>query len=344
MPAANPRRSNRKQPAAATSRPANGIVRARWQAFRQRFFRIDPADRDPVVLRHNRIYILPTGRGLALLGTLTMMLVTSLNYALSLGFAVTFLLTGVAAAALLHAFRNLAGLELRPLGGGEAFVGNALPFTLAVGGDAMPRRAIRLIAPGCAPLGVDLAGTGPASATLARVAEQRGPIALGRVTLSSDYPLGLWHAWAYVHFPLAGIVYPSPETGAPPLPAGSGGHASASSSRGDEAELAGLREFVPGDSMQRVAWKAVARGAGWYSKQFEGEGGGGPVELSWFALPPALGVEQRLQRLCAWILAAERSTLPFALRLPGLALPAGQGRAHRQAALRALALYEPQTR
>ena len=38
-----------------------------------------------------------------------MMLLTSLNYALSLGFGVTFLLAGLVAAALLHTFRNLAG-------------------------------------------------------------------------------------------------------------------------------------------------------------------------------------------------------------------------------------------
>ena len=46
-----------------------------------------PADRAPVVLRHSRIYILPTRRGFAVIGTLLLMLLTSLNYALSLGLA-----------------------------------------------------------------------------------------------------------------------------------------------------------------------------------------------------------------------------------------------------------------
>ena len=48
-----------------------------------------------------------------------MMLLTSLNYALSLGFVVTFLLAGLVAAALLHTFRNLAGIELRAAGRGR---------------------------------------------------------------------------------------------------------------------------------------------------------------------------------------------------------------------------------
>jgi hypothetical protein len=46
-----------------------------------------------------------------------------------------------------------------------------------------------------------------------------------------------------------------------------------------------LRDYQAGDPMPRIAWKAVARGAGWYTKQFEGSGGGGPVELAYHALP-----------------------------------------------------------
>jgi hypothetical protein len=49
--------------------------------------------------------------------------------------------------------------------------------------------------------------------------------------------------------------------------------------------------------------------------------------------------EQRLSRLAAWILAAERETRAFSLRLPGSELAQGQGAGHRRAALIALALY-----
>jgi hypothetical protein len=59
-----------------------------------------------VVLRHSRIYILPTKRGWAMIATIAIMLVSSLNYALTLGIGVAFLLAGLMAAALLHTFRN----------------------------------------------------------------------------------------------------------------------------------------------------------------------------------------------------------------------------------------------
>jgi len=320
--------------------PGAALPQSWYRRIRQRVLRVEPADREPLVLRHNRIYIVPTGRGASFLGTLVMMLITSLNYALSLGFAVTFLLSGVAAAALLHAYRNLAGIELSPLSAGETFVGNPLPFTLTVGGNSMARQAIALTATGCEPVVGDVSADGARPFTLERMAPERGRMALGRVTLTSDFPLGLWRGWAYAHFPLAGVAYPAPEPNAPPLPGGRSGNDSNSALRGDDTELAGLRSYQPGDPMQRIAWKAVARGAGWYTKQFEGLGGGGPLMLSWQALPPGLDRERRLARLTAWVLAAERAARPFAVRIPGFALPPGQGRAHRRAALTAFAMYE----
>jgi uncharacterized protein (DUF58 family) len=93
-----------------------------------------------------------------------------------------------------------------------------------------------------------------------------------------------------------------------------------------------------GDPLQRVAWKAVARGAGWYTKEFDGAGGGGPVHLGWHSLPAQLGAEAKIARLTAWVLAAEQAARPFAMSAPGVALAANQGRDHRRRALTALAM------
>jgi uncharacterized protein (DUF58 family) len=144
-----------------------------------------------------------------------------------------------------------------------------------------------------------------------------------------------------VHFPLTASVYPAPEASPPPLPTGHQGSEARRSALASDAELAGLRDYVSGDPQNRIAWKAVARGAGWYTKQFEGSGGSGALELDWAELPTGLDVEVRLSRFTAWILAAERETRAFSLRLPGTQLPQGQGAGHRRTALTALALFEP---
>ncbi len=324
----------------ATTVVGNGLS-AWWSRVRQRAFRHAPADESAVVLRHSRIYLLPTRRGWALIATLVLMLLASLNYALSLGIAVTFLLSGLIAAAQLHAFRNLAGIEVKPLSAGEAFAGDELAFAIALHAGTANRTAIAIAASGISAEG-DIEAGAARTIALEIPAPTRGSLPLGRLTLSSDYPFGLWRTWAYVHFPLVGIVYPAPEIGAPPLPHAGGGTDPLAHGRNEDSDLAGLREYQRGDPPQRVAWKAVARGAGWYSKEFEGAGGGGPIALSWQAMPASIPVEARLSRLAAWVLAAERAACPFSLSIPGTRLITRQGREHRREALTALALFPEQ--
>jgi len=301
-----------------------------------------PADPGVVVLRHRRIYILPTRRGLALIATLAIMLLTSMNYSLSLGHALTFLVAGLVASALLQTYRNLAGIAASPLAAGDGFAGGQVAFTLSLANAGAARQAIVVTSRSGGSASVDLPATATRQVQLTVPAPRRGRLALGRVTLSTDFPLGLWRGWAYVHFPVTGIVYPAPEAPAPHLPPGLQGSDFRRSARAADAELAGLRDYHPGDPLNRIAWKAVARGAGWYTKQFEGTGGSGTLEFHWAELPPGFGTEARLSRLAAWILAAEREARAFGLTLPGVDLPAGSGAGHRRAALCALALFPPE--
>jgi uncharacterized protein (DUF58 family) len=308
---------------------------------RERLLRRSPSDAVAVTLAHARIYILPSRRGLAVIGTLATMLVASLNYGLALGLAVTFLLTGLVSAALLHTFRNLAGLTLKPGAAGEAFAGGRIPFTLSLDPGGRDRVAIEIAAAGTAPFVADVPVDTTPSVVLEVDAPRRGRMPLGRVTVSSAWPLGLWRGWSYVHFPVEGIAYPAPEPGAPVPPPGDRASDEVLRAGPGDAELAGLREYQRGDPLQRVAWKAVARGGGWYTKSFEGAGAGGPVRLDYAALPGTLDVEARLARLTAWVLVCERTGRHCTLVLPRLQVAAGLGREHRRAVLTALALFAP---
>jgi uncharacterized protein (DUF58 family) len=323
-----------------TTQRTLGDSQALWGGWRSRVFRTTPADGTHVALAHSRIYILPTRRGLALIGTLAIMLITSMNYALALGFVATFVLSGLMAAALLGTFRNLSGLAVRPGSAGETFAGGRLPFTLTLSGGARTRVAICIVPRDGVSRVVDVEADTIASVTFELDAATRGRVPLGRVTIASDFPLGLWRGWAYAHFPAVGIAYAVPEPGAPPLPMGSPGADTSAQGRAEDADLAGLREYQRGDPLQRVAWKAVARGAGWYTKAFDGAGGGGPVILDFAALPARLSTEQKLSRLTAWVLACEHAARAYALVLPSTRIAVGQGRDQRRAVLTALALHD----
>ena len=315
------------------------LARARPRGFahaarlRQRAFRGAPADRAPVVLRHSRIYILPTRRGFAVIATLVLMLLTSLNYALSLGLGVTFLLGGLVAAALLHTFRNLAGIEIKPLAAGDAFAGGHVVFSLSLAAAPTDAQDDRRLGQRRHATRATLAAGALPTITLAVPAQARGRLPLGRVTLSSRLSARVCGAagrTCIFRWPASPIR--RRKASPPPLPAGEHGIDARAQGRGDDSDLAGLRDYQRGDPLQRVAWKAVARGAGWFSKAFEGTAGGGPFDARLVAPAAASSTpKRRLSRLVAWILAAERATRPFALALPGTALPAASGREHRRA-------------
>src|SRR5690606_15729386 len=89
-----------------------------------------PAVSGPVYLSHRRVYILPTRAGLAFAVSLLLMLIGSINYQLSLGYMMTFLLAGTATVAMLHTYRNLVHVRIEAGKVEDAFAGDEAYFHL----------------------------------------------------------------------------------------------------------------------------------------------------------------------------------------------------------------------
>jgi len=312
------------------------------------FYGFAPPERGAIVLGHRRVYIVPSRLGLLFGGTLGILLIGSINYALSLGFALTFLLAGMGIAGMVQTARNLAQLSVSAARCDPVFAGETAQFRLVLanrGDFDRPEILARHVASGAQCI-VDV---GPASATdavLAVPSERRGWLALGRVMLETRFPLGLFRAWSYLEPDSRCLVYPRPEASAlPPLaPNAQAGGARAHAQGSDD--FSGLRSYQPADSPRHVAWKSVARSDTRHArsdhmltKQFAGDA----VAELWLDLrdlPASLGLEERLSRLAGWVLAAERAGAQYGLRLPGSELEPGRGEAHRAACLEALALFE----
>ncbi|MDX8399594.1 MAG: DUF58 domain-containing protein, partial [Gallionellaceae bacterium] len=82
------------------------------QKFRSWLFR-PKIDSGTVTLNQRRIFIIPTRQGIGFVVVLLLMLVGDINYSLSLGYVLTFLLGTTALMTMLHTFRNMAQLEIR---------------------------------------------------------------------------------------------------------------------------------------------------------------------------------------------------------------------------------------
>ncbi len=288
-----------------------------------------------IVLTHRCVYILPTRHGLMFALVLVFLLVGAINYAVGLGFAFTFLLGGLGLVSILHTYRNLAGLVLRPGKCEPVFAGQTASFRLRTHSSALrPAVAVQV---GDRPPVLSDVPAGAGEILLSLPAARRGVLRTGKLQLFTQFPVGLFRAWSWADPDLACLVYPSPEEGAPPLPPGSGDSSGGARQNRGQDDFGGLREYRPGDSPRHIAWKAVARGGEMLTKEFSGEAGG-LLWLDWHGLDP-LGQEARLSRLTRWVLEADAAGLAYGLRLPDGEHGPAQGDAHRRQCLAALALF-----
>lgn len=298
-----------------------------------------------VILVQRRVFILPTRHGMLFAIVLMCMLLGAINYTLSLGFVLGFLLVALAFNAMFYTFGNLARLSITAWRTQPVFAGEAAQFTLNLANPGQRQRyAIGLCRERRPRVGeivafTDVAPGAVVPLSISLPSERRGAMRPGRLTLYTEYPLGLYHAWSYVNPDVTCIVYPRPAPAGIPLPAVEATAGSGASRGAGQDDFAGLRAYHPGDPPRHIAWKAAARGQGLLTKQFSGEAAQ-EVWLAWDQLPQRMGVEEKLSCLTRWVLDAHALNLSYGLRLPGLALPMGSGELQRQRCLEALALFE----
>jgi uncharacterized protein (DUF58 family) len=285
-----------------------------------------------------KIYILPTRYGLGFALLLLLMLVGSINYSNSLGFLLTFLLTGLGLVAMLHTWRNLLGIGLEAGRAQPVFAGQEACFEIRlINPRTTERPDIRLQIGRETVHARDLEAGESASASLAVTATRRGRLHLPRLRVATQYPFGLLEAWSYVELPMECLVYPAPGPRLTLADSPSYDH----SQRGDRGvgvdDFVALRPYRDGDSPKRIHWKSLAREQELSTKQF----GGDRVERRWLDWDQLgnLDTEARLSRLCRGVLDACDQQLEYGLRIPGEEFPPARGQEHKDRCLRALALF-----
>ena len=90
--------------------------------------------------------------------------------------------------------------------------------------------------------------------------------------------------------------------------------AQANSQLSGDDDFAGLRNYVAGDALPRIAWKALAREQGLQVKQFSTPMGQ-DLWLDWAAIGEQ-GMEAKLEVLTRWVLDADAQGMRYGLRLP----------------------------
>ena len=303
-------------------------------------FRLGRPETVSIILVQRRIFILPSRHGMIFVGSLALMLTGSINYGLSLGFVLTFLLAALGVNAILHTFRNLAHLRIAAGRVQPVFAGDTAVFTLVIDNPGrLDRYSIGVTRDRHTIVYADAPALQTTPVSVPVPAPRRGLLRPGRFTLFTQFPLGLCHAWAYAELDMQCIVYPQPEAGRLTLPQFESRDGTGITHGAGQEDFAGLRSYHPGDSPRHIAWKAAAHGDALLTKQFSGRAAT-ELWLDWQATPVTLSVEARLSRLARWVIDAHTAALSFGLRLPGITLPPAPGDAQRERCLQALALFQ----
>lgn len=280
------------------------------------------------------IYILPTAACAGFILLLLTLLLLAINYENNLIYGLTFLLVSVLLVSMVHTHNNLRDIEIAGRGYSPVFAGEQSRYRLHFKAPDNACVALDLQYPGGALGRLSLAAGEERTVELSASAGPRGPHHPGVLRISSRYPMGLFRAWSYINLRQRAWIYPKPQ------PSGDLPSAAAQSDEGviealGNEDFGGLKEYQSGMPLGRAAWGTLARGLTLQVKEFS-EPVGDSRWLRW-SFWPELTSEERLSRLCYWVLRFEREQKPFGLELPSVTLSVGSGKAQLDAALLALA-------
>lgn len=317
--------------------PLSGIRQALGRRYRRW---IDRRTRPVAVARlnHRRLYILPSAAGFGFLALVAALWLLATNFENNLVFLLSFLLLAFFVVSIHFTHATLSGLEIRPVRAESVFRGDAAAIELCFSQrKARRREQVALRFAGGDPLLVTLDTAGDSFVTVLAPTSRRGYLDPGLLTVESVYPVGLLRVWTHIRFRFEAAVYPAPvaDTSRRAGRGGVGeGHTTGASGSDD---YVGLKTFEPGESLRHVAWKQYAREQGLWSKQYAD-----PVDsrvwIDWDDYA-GLDTEQRLARMSWQVCDCDAAGRVYGLRLPEAELAPDRGAAHRQAALRRLALH-----
>lgn len=292
-----------------------------------------------IKLTQKRIFIIPNKIGLLYLALIGLVFVTGVNYQNNLIFSLSVLFVSIFITAIVSTYQNLSGLIITSGHANSVFVGKTTELNLSLEHSARKKKQglwVGFDRMNAKPIEV---GDGLASLPINYKPTHRGYLSVPRVTLFSRYPLGILTCWTWLRLRFDGVVYPAPVF----VPFQYVGETQS----GDEAvdsiittgidDFHGFKNYQAGDSLKHVAWRQFAKSGVLLTKEFEQSQAQGHW-LDWSALP-GLGVEDRLQILCGWVVRSYEEDREFGLSLPNQKIPLARGDLHRDACLRALALY-----
>jgi len=230
-----------------------------------------------ITLTQRSIFVLPSRFALPFTAALLLILLVAINYRHSLAYGLCFLLLSLFFIALLHSFRNLSGLTIQAQASDAVFAGQTASFRVCLSSNKRDHQSIAIGFSKSSLQILDVPAQSSITVELDYPASRRGWLKPKRLLIESHFPLGLWRVWSQIALQQRVLVYPRPLKADIPLLSGAGDKTEGVQMvAAGVDDFRGLRDFVPGDSLKRLDWKAYSRERGLLIKEFSAVEGGEP--------------------------------------------------------------------
>jgi len=294
------------------------------------------------ILSARNLSVRPTQWGILYLLMTVVLLVTSINYAISLGYYLAFMMISLLWVSALQAWQNMTQLTINPsLLHKPVFAGEVAYISLNLSNPRQyARYGIQIQFPAQTGVVDDIDPLSDQPFNIPFETTQRGLYDLPALHITSEYPLGLFRVRAQIAYSTKLMVY------AKPLPWAQWRIKVNSLHGSDDAptishhqsgdEFVGHRAYQTHDSIHWIDWKASSRSDQLFVKQYASPQS--PTTcLDWHTLTHD-GFEQRISKLTYAVIACHQQQLAYSLKLPTKMLPADATTTHYQQCLKALAL------
>jgi uncharacterized protein (DUF58 family) len=326
--------------------------------------RIPQASRQQI--NHRNIFIIPTRFGAGLLMFMLLLFLLGTNYQNNVIILISYLLVSFFIVVLHHSFFNLSGLKFQAKNSLQGFVDSTLYFPLVITSKKV-RFTIsfsfdqaRVKTEQVLDHSVDEnkpSNSALSKTTLAQleIGEnniripywvcQRGQYPLGRLLITSEFGFGLFKTWTRLDFAQQVTAYPKTIANAwtdkqqnlAIEVVENNLESYQDSFQSGQDEFHQLQHYQLGEPLSRVAWKHVAQGQGWLTKQYQ-QALSGKLQLDFERLPNGT-LEQRLSWLSYAIKDCSTKQIAFSLKLPNQVVEYDHSAQHTLKCLTALARY-----
>jgi uncharacterized protein (DUF58 family) len=311
-------------------------------------------------LNSRNIMIYPTRFGLTYLGFVVLIFLLGTNYQNNIILLFSYLLASLFISVMLHSFYNFSKIRFYSVAEQQGFSESIVYFPVKIMTEKI-RYDINIhftdALLNSQTQKVSQCHQGSYEIKLPYKPVKRGKYYLGRVTIFSEYSLGIFKSKTVLDFGHNALIYPKPKkliagqyqlSSQPDEPRVDSNNTVNTAGTDDFYEL---KSFVRGESQARTAWKQLAKGQGHFSKHYQASQG----QLQWLKLSemPSSDIEDKLAYLSFLIVELSAANQSFGLDLSSdsMALsenmPTNQlaniapnsGVSHQHECLTALALY-----